>query len=217
MRKTKQPARSTTEARFFTPAEIAKVLQVAASTRYGPLFTIIAATGMRKGEALALKWVDVGFDTRTISIRGTLQRLGGELVIGEPKSAKSRRVLPMSQSLASTLKAQHAIQAKERLKAGDQWADTGHVFTGPIGKPLDPRTVLHAFTKALCVAGFTGGNIHSLRHSAATTLLEGGVHLRAVSELLGHSETRTTADVYAHVTSATARQAMDLLGEVIGL
>jgi integrase len=115
------------------------------------------------------------------------------------------------------LRAHRAAQANERELAGDAWTETGHVFTSATGKPIDPRTALRAFTEAATRAGIQGATIHTLRHSAATAMLEDGVHLKAVSELLGHAGTQITADVYAHLTTATARRAMDSLGDALGL
>lgn len=89
------------------------------------------------------------------------------------------------------------------------------MFTTESGLPVDPRNALRAITTAARKAGLTGVNVHTLRHSAATHWLEQGVHLRAVSDLLGHSSTRITGDVYAHTSNETAERAMDLMGSAL--
>ncbi len=115
------------------------------------------------------------------------------------------------------LREHRKAQLKERVAAANVWTDTGHVFTTESGQPMDPRNVLRAITSAAAKAGLTGVNVHTLRHSAATHWLENGVHLRAVSDMLGHSSTRITGDVYAHTSDEMANRAMDSLGEALGV
>ena len=102
------------------------------------------------------------------------------------------------------------------MRAANVWTDTGHVFTTETGQPMDPRNVLRAITTAAKKAGVSGVHVHTLRHSAATHWLENGIHLRAVSDLLGHSSTRITGDVYAHTSDDAANLAMNVLGEALG-
>ncbi|WP_372593413.1 tyrosine-type recombinase/integrase [Actinotalea sp.] len=186
-------------------------------THHRALFALIAATGIRKGEALALRWDDIDLNKGTLTIRGTLSRVDGQLVVTAPKTRASRRVLAPSAGVVAVLAAHRTAQDLDRRRAGDAWVQTGHVFTTASGRPIDPRTALRAFTVAAERAGVTGATVHTLRHSAATAMLEGGVHLKAVSDLLGHSGTQVTAEVYAHLTTPTARKAMDALGESLGL
>jgi integrase len=213
----RQPSATRSEARHLSPAEVAAVLDAARSTRHWAIFALIAGTGLRKGEALALRWDNVDFAAGTITVRGTLQRLGGRLVVSEPKTAKSRRVLAPSERVMEILRAQRKSQVAERLAAANVWHETGHVFTTESGLPMDPRNVLRAFKAAGSAAGLADATVHTLRHSAATAMLDAGVHLKAVSELLGHSGTQITADTYAHLTTGTARRAMDSLGEALGV
>jgi integrase len=181
-----QPAATRPEARHLSPAEVVAVLQTARGTRAWALFALIAATGVRKGEALALRWSDVDLDAGTLTVRHTLSRVRGQVVLSEPKTAKSRRVLPLSDALVRVLRDQRRQQLEERVAAANVWHDTGHVFTTATGEPMEGRNVLRAFTTAAAKAGVQDANVHSLRHSAATAMLDNGVHLRAVSELLGH-------------------------------
>jgi integrase len=214
------------EARVLSAAEVVAILHAARDMDADPkghrshnhaLFATIAATGMRKGEALALRWADVDFDKGTITIRGTLSRVNGELVVTTPKTAKSRRVLTPAEGVMRLLRAHRVAQIEDRLHAGDQWRDSGHIFTTGIGSPRDPRGVLRSMVAAARRAGVDDVHVHSLRHTAATAMLEQGIHVKAVSELLGHAGTQITTDVYAHLTSPTAKKALDGLGAAIGL
>lgn len=209
----KPPAISRTEARFMSTAEVAQLLEAAQGTRYAPLLTFIAGTGARKGEALALAWRNVDFDRREVRIVATLSRIGTQLVITSPKTARSRRVLPLSAPMAAMLRQVAANQDAERARARNLWTESGLVFTSETGAALDPSNVLRAMRAAAAKAGLDHVTVHTLRHSAATAMLEAGVHLKAVSELLGHSDIRITGDVYGHVSSEVARAAMDSLSE----
>ncbi len=82
---------------------------------------------------------------------------------------------------------------------------------------MDPRNTLRALSTAAEKAGIAGATVHTLRHSAATAMLEAGVHLKAVSELLGHADIRVTAEVYGHTSDEVARAAMDRLAAAVGV
>ena len=212
-----QPSVERHEARFLTEEELRTLLEALRGTRFHTLFTLIAATAMRKGEATALRWSDVDLDAGIITVRSTLARSGRALVLSPPKTTRSRRLLAPVAEVIEMLRALHRRQAAERLAAGDLWDDRDFVFTTATGAPLDPRNVLRALQNAARSVGLEGVTVHSLRHSAATAMLDAGVHLRAVSEILGHAGTQVTADIYSHVTTATARKAMNSMGGVLGL
>ena len=166
---------------------------------------------------MALAWKDVDFDRAEIRIVSTLSRIGGRLVVTSPKTARSRRVLPLSVGMSEMLRELQAQQLRERKAARDLWQESGLVFTSESGAPLDPRNVLRAMTTAARKVGLEGVTVHTLRHSAATAMLEAGIHIKAVSELLGHSDIRITGDVYGHVSTETAKAAMDSLSGRLGI
>lgn len=176
----------------------------------------IAITGVRKGEALALTWRDVDLESGVIHIRGTLARVDGRLTVTHPKTARSRRRLPLTRGTAALLRRQRESQERDRTAAHSLWQETGFVFTTETGAPIDPRNVLRAITTAASKAGLERVTVHTLRHSAATAMLEAGVHIRAVSELLGHADIRITGDVYGHVSTEIARAAMESLSDGLG-
>ena len=115
------------------------------------------------------------------------------------------------------LKAHKATQAAERLHAGNQWTDTGLVFTTEFGGPVEPRNVLRTIEIAAAKAGVEDVGVHILRHSAAVAWLEAGVHIKALADLLGHSSISITGDIYGHTSDATTRAAIDGLSGALGL
>ena len=213
----KRPTVERTEAKYLSATDVSALLKAAEPSRYHALLELIARTGMRRGEALALKWDDVDTETGTLRVRGTLSRVDGTLVVSEPKTAKSRRTLPLSPAVIARLKWQRAVQAREREQAANVWHETGFVFTTETGRPVDGRDLFRTLQAAAKKAKLSGIGIHTLRHSAATAMLENGVNLKAVSDLLGHSSIAITGDVYAHVSEGTARSAMDTLSDAIGI
>jgi integrase len=100
---------------------------------------------------------------------------------------------------------------------GNQWTDSGLVFTTEFGGPVDPRNLLRVIETAAETAGVEGIGVHTLRHSAAVDWLEAGVHIKAVADLLGHSSISITGDVYGHTSDDTARAAIDGRAGRLGL
>jgi integrase len=205
------------EAAHLDPAAVSAVLRAAETSRYHPCLVLIAGTGIRRGEAAALGWDAVDLDGGTLTVRATIARIAGELVISAPKTAKSRREIPLHPGLVAMLRRHKIAQTAERLRAGDQWQHSGLVFTTELGGPTDPRNLLRVVETAARRAGVDGIGVHTLRHSAAVAWLESGTHIKAVADLLGHSSIAITGDVYGHTSDDTARAAVDALGERLGL
>ena len=212
-----RPGVARKEARHLPPAQVTALLDAAKPSRYHAAFVLLAATGLRRGEALALTWDDVDLDGAVLRVRGTLARIGGQLTVSPPKTAKSRRALPLSPGVVAALRAHRKVQAAERIKAANIWHESGFVFTTENGQPVDPRNLLRALKVAADRAGLAGVGVHTLRHSAASALLEKGVGLKTVSEMLGHSSVAITGDVYQHVSDGAAQAAADALAAAIGV
>jgi integrase len=212
-----RPGLRRTEARYLAAGEVASILSSAEGLRYRPVLALIAATGLRQGEALALRWEHVNLGDGTLKVAATLGRVGGKLLSTEPKSARSRRTVPLSPAVVALLKAQRAAQAAERLRAGEHWTDSGLVFTTELGLPVDLRYLHRTIKRAAAKAGIDNVSGHTLRHSAAVAWLEAGVHIKAVADLLGHSSIAITGDIYGHASDATTRAAVDGLAAQLGL
>ncbi|VEG55662.1 phage integrase family protein [Mycolicibacterium aurum] len=213
----RRPGVERTEARHLDAEDVTAVLRAAESSRYHPALVLIASTGMRKGEALALAWDALDLDAGMLRVAATISRVGGRLVITEPKTVRSRRTVPLNPAVVSMLRKHKARQAAERLRAANQWQNSGLVFTTELGGPVDPRNLLRVVEVASRSANIEKVGAHTFRHSAAVAWLESGVHIKAVADLLGHSSIAITGDVYGHTSDDTARAAIDGLAGRLGL
>lgn len=186
------------------------------SNRLHALYELALRTGLRKGELLSLHWEDVDLSAGTASIRRTLQRTQtGGLTTLPTKTRASERRIALPNECIHSLKEHREAQEAEREAAAEGWKDNGLVFTTPTGGPIDPAKLNRSYRALLDRAGLRRIRFHDLRHSTATLLLEQGVELIVIKELLGHAHIGVTATVYAHVRLRLQCDAIDLLGHTL--
>ena len=196
--------------------EAKALLAAARGSHLEALITVALAIGLRKGEALALRWDDVDLDASMLTVTGTLKRrVGVGLFVDTPKTERGRRTIPLPQAVVASLRQHRARQSEMRLSAGPLWDDRGFVFTTPLGTPLDPRNITREFHAITVAAGLGRRRFHALRHSAATLMLSLGVPLEVISATLGHAGYAITADVYAQVRKELQRSAADALDRAL--
>jgi integrase len=188
-------------------ATVAAFVTVTKADRLGPLWITLASTGLRRGEALALRWSDVSLEHGRASVHRSLAWVKGAASFGEPKTNAGRRTVPLPDETVAVLKAHRKRQAAERLAAGELWHDLGLVFALEDGSPIPPGRVTKEFTRAVEAAGLPRLSPHGLRHTWATVALEAGVLTKVVADVLGHSSAQITADLYSHTTEPTTRDA----------
>jgi integrase len=199
------------------PGDVTALLRAAQPSRHYAALVLIALTGLRRGEALALRWDKVDLDAGMLKVAATIGRVGGQLVITEPKTGRSRRPVPLHPAVVDVLRQHRVLQDAERQLVGRGWQESGLVFTTELGGPVDPRNLLRVVEVAAPRAGLAGAGVHTLRHSAAVAWLEAGVHIKAVADLLGHSSIAITGDVYGHTSDDSARSAVEKLGQAVKL
>ena len=133
----------------------------------------------------------------------------------DTKTLKSRRAVNLPSPVIEALLENRELQEKERAELGAAWIATDFVFTTSIGTPIDPRNLYRELSQICERAGLGHRHPHELRHSAASLMLASGVKLQVVSEVLGHSSIRMTADVYGHILDPDRQQAAAAMSTVL--
>ena len=170
------------------------------------LIPLAIATGMRRGEMLALNWSDIDFEKKTVTVSKSLayhdvDGTGKKYKIETPKTASGRRVIPLPDFALDALKAHRAEQLQHRV-AAQKWEYPHLVFTNSTGGYYWFKILAEQFRAILQDAGLPPMPFHGLRHSAATILLAMGVDPNTVKQRLGHADIRTTLGTYGHVTQS---------------
>lgn len=155
------------------------------------LVAFMVGTGLRIGEALAVRWVDVDLDARTVDVHGTVLRLrqGGLVIKPSPKSASGQRILELPSWAVDMLMRRYSTRERENGEAP--------IFPATVAGGLrDPSNTLRMLRQAFTEAGFQGLTTHQFRKTVATLMDEAGLSARAAADQLGHSKPSLTTDVY---------------------
>lgn len=218
-----KPSLGRHEAAFLEEADARRLLELLQTEhiRWRALITFDLMSGLRRGELLGLRWQDVDFDEHTVTIRQTSNYLPGKGVyVSTPKSASSARPLLLSTAAIMMLLEYKEWQDAQREKLGDAWGDQDdRVFTTDTGAPIFPDSVTQWFSSFIARSGIPKVTVHSLRHTYASLMIADGVPLVVVSRQLGHAQTSTTANIYAHAIAsaqAKAMQTFDRFNDLVG-
>lgn len=188
--------------------ELRAFLRFAADDPLADLWHLAAATGMRRGELLGLRWDDVDLGRRTLTVRRALAVVGGVADLKAPKSGRTR-TLAIDARTVAVLDRRRRRQGTHAFWAHG-WSNPWNlVFTDATGRYLDPMAVSGAFRKLVRRSDLPRIRLHDLRHTHASLLLSSGVAVKVVSERLGHSQISLTLDIYAHVLPAMDADAAD--------
>jgi integrase len=188
-------------------------LKATAEDRLGAMWRLVITTGLRRGEALGLRWVDIDFELRHLSISQNLVMVRGKPTMSSPKGEPRQVSLP--RTTADALRRQRIRQDKDRLLAGPAWFDSGLVFTTGLGGPLDPNNVYDSFVESCRRVGVPVIRLHDGRHTAATLALQAGAHPKLVQEMLGHASIEMTLDTYSHVVPGMHREVADRIEAIL--
>lgn len=205
------------DAPVLMPEQAQLLLQKARERNLEVLLALAVATGMRKGEILALRWSDIDLIKGTLQVSRTLNYVGKyHFIEGKPKTRSSERTILLPSFLLDQLRAHNILEVERRLKVSDAWVDRDLVFSNAIGDFINPRTLLNWFYRLLEDAGLPRMHFHDLRHSAATILISQGVPANMVQELLGHSDVAITLGIYGSVVSSMRKEAADKMDGLFG-
>lgn len=183
--------------------------------RDAELFITMMLTGLRRGEALALRWDDVDAQHGVIRVRRSLTEVGGRIVEGTPKTKASAGYVALSNAVAGVLAVQRIRQDMEKELAGSAYQDDDRVFAREDGTPIRPEKALATFHAMTDAYGLPRSRVHDLRHFAASTMIANGVPLLHVSRTLRHSSVSFTGNQYGHMLPESAQGAVEALGMLL--
>ena len=178
-------------------------------------FVLLIFYGLRRGEALGLRWEDIDFDAGMIKIRQQLQRVRRELFVAPVKTTAGKRDLPLLDVVRDALKLQEAQQAADKLAMGSAWADTGLVFTTRTGRPVEPRNLVRSFRRICDSSDIRVIKVHHLRHTVGSLLKDLKVPARDAQTILGHTRISTTLEIYTDTDEAARRDALTRLHDLL--
>lgn len=184
--------------------------------QYQTMITLLVYTGIRRGELCGLEWKDIDFENQVMHVVRSAQYIGNKTMITkEPKTKSGIRHFSLSIHACILLKKYKRWQLEQKFNAGDQWTESDRLFTSWNGKPIHPDTITDWFSKFIKRSGLPYVTLHSLRHTNATLMIAEGTDVCTVSRRLGHANTATTLNIYAHALKSKDREAANTLDNVL--
>ena len=202
----KLPSAKAREMQVLTPEEIQRLLIQAKEDGCYELLLLELATGLRRGEILALQWGDLNFRTGALRVERQVHRVKGELVVSPPKTKAGNRTILLPTPVLKV------------LKAYQKTVHSCWMFPSPVKEdsPMDPAAVRKRLQTVLERAECKRLRFHDLRHTFATASLEHGMDIKTLSTIIGHVSSATTLNTYTHVTDAMRQNAADKIDRGIG-
>lgn len=181
-----------------------------------PLYKVVALYGLRRSEALGLKWDSVDFENNTLTIKHTVSKVTQTVEKDSTKTASSYRSFPLLPEVAAIFRAEQAAKAENRRLFGREYQPSEYIFTWPDGRLISPDHVTRHFSRLLKKHGLPHIRFHELRHSCASLLINEGFTLKDIQEWMGHADIQTTANIYGHLDVARKQSMADKLGSTLG-
>ncbi|TGD89220.1 site-specific integrase [Mycolicibacterium sp. CH28] len=200
----------------YTEAEVLVLLRAIADDRLGHAWEL-ALSGLRRGEVAGLRWTDVDLESSTLAITNNRVSAGGRTVENDPKSAASRRSLPLPERLVNVLRAAKARQAAERLALGGAGGAWEYVTCNEIGHPYAPAVLSRYWRDTVRAAGVRHIKLHAARHTCATLMHLDGVPAAVIAAWIGHKDASLTMRLYAHSQDDALKAAGASLDRVVTL
>ncbi len=207
------PARTRPEVKAWEVDQLVRFLDAIDAHRMAPAFSLAAHTGMRRGELLGLRWCDLDLDAGRVSVRQALVSVGYETAISDVKTGTSRRTIDIDEGVVQVLRDWYKARIEERV--GVEPAADDLVFVKADGTSMHPDIFSQLFDRTVARIDVPAISLHDLRHTHATLLLKAGVHVKVVSERLGHANVAFTMNVYQHVLPGMQAAAADAFSKLI--
>lgn len=213
-----KPKDHAAERPFLSTEQAQKLLEAAKSDHYYALIAFLLLTGVRPEEAFGLQWDGVDLQARTVQIKQALKRQPGDgWIIDELKTIKSRRQLDIGATLTAILIEHKRTQAAKRLENAKRWHHYNFVFASRVGGPNDISKLRRHLTMILKKAELPQIRVYDLRHTHGSLMLEQGIHIKTISDRLGHADGNMTINRYLHVHPSVSRQAVDVLDAALNV
>jgi integrase len=198
------------------PEELGRFLDAVQSDRHSCLYEVLSMTGLRRGEALGLRWTDLDLERGVLVVRQQLTQLGHEIAFGPPKTASGEnRMVELDAGTVGVLLGHQPRQQIERADWGDAYEDQDLVFARENGAPIHPEFATRHFQYLARKAGLPPIRLHDLRHGSASLQLAAGVPMAVVSKRLGHSSISITADTYSHLLEGVGHAAAEAAAALV--
>jgi integrase len=198
----------------YTAPEVQQLLTAITDDRLGHAWEL-ALSGLRRGEIAGLRWADVDLEAKTLTVANNRVNAGGRTVENDPKSATSRRTLPLPDRLVSVLKTARRRQAAERLALGSSYQSGAYVVSNEIGDPYSPSVLSRYWRETIEAAGLRHIKLHAARHTCATLMHLSGVPVAVIAAWIGHRDATLTMRLYAHSQDDALRAAGATLNRVV--
>jgi integrase len=156
------------EMKTWTASELRTFLDVMKDHHLGAAYHLAATTGMRRGEVLGVRWQDIDFTAKRLAVRQTVISVNYQVMIGQPKTAKGRRVIALDAGTVAVLRAHQQHQKDQMALIGSGYRDGDLVFAKPDGQPLNPDYFSQVFDRSVIKFGLPKIRLHDLRHTHAT-------------------------------------------------
>lgn len=209
------PKKTKSDKRALTKEEIVRLLEEVEGTVFEAPVWLASRFGLRRSEALGLRWSSVNFEDKTMIIKDTLMQGYTERVVESTKNKTSRRILVLTDHDIAKFRKISAWQKKQMMKIGKPGKVCEFVCTDEYGELIKVNRISQKVTRIMRSIGIEGASYHSLRHSVASILLESGMEMMDVSRMLGHSTITTTIDIYGHWSEKKKHEAADIMSDVV--
>ncbi len=213
---TTRPTKERTEIQPMNEEQVRQFLLTSKNDRFFAAFYLLISTGLRRGEAMGLKWADIDMEAKTLHIQRSLVKTNTEKAKFHPtKTPKSNRLVPLAPDVLEALKAHKAKQEDEKAKLDTAYEDQDMVFCREDGVPIYPDVLDNKFHTLLEKANLPHFRVHDLRHTFATMMLKQEVHAKIVQEIMGHSNIAVTLNTYSHVLPGIKEDAMQKIQSIL--